>query len=84
MNKDYPDNSESNISNTEISGSFSLDGIKDISATFKHGTSILKLKPNKSYLIKIEGGNFAIVRVFKDGSIRYVIHDDYGISEGEL
>ena len=84
MNKDYPDNSDSNFSNTEVSVSFSLERILDISANVKHGKSTLKLKPNKLYIIKLGGGDFAIIRTLKDNSVRYVIHDNNGLFKGDL
>lgn len=84
MNKDYPDNSESNISNTEVSGSFSLGGILDVSAKVKYGTSILKLKPKKTSFIRLEGSDFVIIKVLKDGSIMYAIYDNNAITTGEL
>jgi hypothetical protein len=84
MNKNYQDNSESNISNTEVSGSLSLDRILDISAKVKHGTPIFPLKPNKTSLIRLGGSDFVIIRVLKDGSVRYAIYENNAITRGEL
>ena len=84
MHNDYSDNSEGNISNTEVSGSFLVNGLVDISATVKYGTSKLKLKRNTTYLLKTGENCYIILRVLEDKSVRYVIHDNDRILKGEI
>ncbi len=84
MNEKPSNRQENNISDTSIGGKIKLDNFIELSGLVKYKSSKFKIKPNNSYFVKLDNNDFAIIRVFCDGSIKFIIYADNEIIKGEL
>lgn len=85
MKENHSDDSQNSLSDTHLEGSIGIGNIIELSGMVNFKKSIIKIKSNNSYFIKLNDDNVIFVRVLADGSIKYsIIYGGNQIKNGEL